>query len=131
MPALLKRSALVFWQSSSTCDARAPSSFPSDSAVPLSCLCGDASMGSLSGTLGAGVPLRCPILHIVQTLFPPSAQGLQQSAVMLKTRNLQTRYLRGIIQTAQPYRFAPPPPALETLHFGCAHDATLQGQTLD
>ena len=60
-----------------------------------------------------------------------SAQGLQQSAVMLKARNLQTRYLRGIIQTAQPYRFAPPPPALEMLHFGCVHDATLQGQTLD
>ena len=50
---------------------------------------------------------------------------------MLKARDLQTRYLRGIIQTAQPYRFAPPPPALEMLHFGCVHDATLQGQTLD
>ena len=63
--------------------------------------------------------------------LPLSTQGLQQSAVMLKTRNLQTRYLRGIIQTAQPYGFAPPPPALEMLHFGGVHDATLQGQTLD
>ena len=34
----------------------------------------------------------------------------------------QTDPINNIIQTAQPYRFAPPSPAREMLHFGCVHD---------
>ena len=56
---------------------------------------------------------------------PLSAQSLQECAVMLQARNLHARNLRSIIQTAQPYGFAPPLPALEILCFGCVHDATL------
>ena len=59
MPALLRRSASVSWQSSSTCDARAPSSFPNGSAVPPSM-----------------APRRGALLHAAETL--PRAGCLHQ-----------------------------------------------------
>ena len=65
-------------------------------------------------TCGAGAALATTHDPFEEVTFwdrsdalPLSAQGLQQDAVILEAENWQTGYLQCIIQTAQPYRFAP------------------------